>query len=136
MKQRGYSLPEVLVASVILIIVVTTTIAMFAKRQAYLRESNETILVWQAIWNEMEIWRRMDWATLESQPKEFQSNLSILTSLNPVSTKVDVALSADDAHVKSVTLTVLWQYDAEKKIYRRNAHLAILRADTGGSNLW
>src|SRR5947207_14898979 len=45
-KQRGYTLPEVLVALVILAIIITTTIAMFARRAQYLRESSETILVW------------------------------------------------------------------------------------------
>jgi hypothetical protein len=31
---------------------------------------------------------------------------------------------------------VLFEYDKEKKIYKRNAHLSLLRSDTGGSNLW
>jgi hypothetical protein len=38
--------------------------------------------------------------------------------------------------VKNVTLTVSWEYDSDKKIYHRNAHVSILRADTGGTNLW
>lgn len=134
--QRGYSLPEVLVAMAILAIVITTTIAMFARRQQYLRDSSETILVWQAIWNEAEIWRRIGWGNLETQPGTFQSDTSILAPLNPFATRVEVAPSTDDPNVKNVTLTVLWQYDKEQKIYRRNAHLSILRSDTGGSNLW
>jgi prepilin-type N-terminal cleavage/methylation domain-containing protein len=133
--QRGYSLPEVLVALVILAIVITTTIAMFARRQQYLRDSSETILAWQAIWNESEIWRRTEWTKIESQPA-FASDTSILTPLNPFATKVEVAPSADDPNVKSVTLTVLWQFDDQHKTYKRNAHLSILRSDTGGSNLW
>ena len=134
--ERGYSLPEVLVALVILGLVITTTIAMFARRSQYLRESSETILVWQAMWNEMEIWRRLNWATLESQPPQFRSDLTILSPLGPVDTKVDVKVSADDPHVKNVTLTLFWDYDKDKKIYRRDAHVSLLRADTGGTNLW
>ena len=134
--KRGYSLPELLVALVILGIVITTTIAMFARRSQYLRESSETILVWQTLWNEMEIWRRLNWAGLESQPPKFQSDLSLLAPLGPVVTNVDVKIAADDPHIKNVTLTVQWQYDAMAKIYKRNAHVSVLRADTGGSNLW
>jgi len=136
MKQRGYSLPEILVALVLLGLVITTSLVMFAKRAQYMRESSETILVWQAMWNEMEIWRRMDWNTLESQPPKFQSDLSLLAPLGTVDTKVDVAVSKDDPHIKNVTLTVEWDYDAPKKVYKRNAHLSLLRADTGGTNLW
>jgi prepilin-type N-terminal cleavage/methylation domain-containing protein len=134
--QRGYSLPEVLVALVILAIIITTTIGMFARRQQYLRESSETILVWQVIWNESEIWRRISFGSLEAQPNKFQSDTSILTPLNPYTTKVEVAPSADDPNVRNVTLTVLWDYDNQNKTYRRNAHLSVLRSDTGGSNLW
>lgn len=135
-SSRGFSLPEVLVALAILLIVIATTIAMFARRQQYLNESSETILVWQAIWNESEIWRRLDWGKLEDQPKKFQSNTAILAPITPFDTKVEVVVSEDDPHVKDVRLTVLWQYDKDKKIYQRNAHISVLRSDTGGSNLW
>src|SRR5437588_3246191 len=134
--KRGYTLPELLVALLILAIVLTTTIAMFARRSQYLRESSETVLVWQAMWNEMEIWRRLDWSGLEAEPPKFQSDLAILAPLGTVDTKVDVVLSKDDPHIKNVTLTVLWEYDKSNKIYKRNAHLSLLRADTGGTNLW
>ena len=136
MTRRGFSLPEVLIALVILAVVVTTTLAMFARRQQYLRDSSETILVWQAIWNEAEIWRHLDWNGLEGQQKTFQSDTAILQPLVPYVTRIDVAVSKDDPHVKDVSLNVDWDYDKEKKIYRRNAHLSLLRADTGGSNLW
>ena len=39
-------------------------------------------------------------------------------------------------HIKNVTFTVRFEYDAAKKIYKRDAHLSLLRADTGGTNLW
>ena len=133
--QRGYNLVEVLVALVILAVVITTTIAMFALRQQYLRESSETILAWQAIWNEAEIWRHVAWNQINSEPA-FRSDTTILSPLVPFVTKVDVAASTDDPNVKNVTLTVLWEYDDATKTYRRNAHLSVLRSDTGGSNLW
>jgi prepilin-type N-terminal cleavage/methylation domain-containing protein len=133
--QRGYNLVEVLVALVILAIVITTTIAMFARRQQYLRESSETILAWQAIWNEAEIWRHVAWTSIGSEPA-FRSDTTILAPLAPFATKVDVTPSADDPNVKSVNLTVLWDFDDATKVYRRNARLIVLRSDTGGSNLW
>ena len=134
--RRGFTLPELLVALLILAIVLTTTIAMFARRSQYLREAGETTLVWQAMWNEMEIWRRLDWNTLESQPPKFQSDLTLLAPLGTIDTSVGVAVSKDDPHIKNVTLTVQWAYDAPAKVYKRNAHLSLLRADTGGTNLW
>lgn len=136
MRRRGFTLPEVLVALVILGIIITTTIAMFAKRQAYLRESSETILVWQSIWNETEIWRRIDWGSLESQPPTFQSDTSILAPIGKFQTQIEVAKATDDPNVKNVTMTVMWDFDAQRAVYRRNAHVSILRSDTGGSNLW
>ena len=136
MRRRGFTLPEVLVALVILGIVITTTIAMFAKRKAYLQESSETMLVWQSIWNESEVWRRMGWNSLETQAGQFQSDTSMLAPLAPYATKAEVAVSKDDPNVKNVTLTVLWEYDADHKSYKRNAHLSILRSNTGGTNLW
>src|SRR5437879_1710095 len=107
MRKRGYTLPEVLVALVILGIIITTTIAMFARRAQYLRESSETILVWQAIWNESEIWRRIDFSQLDGQPKTFHSDTTILVPLEKYDTTVSIAPSEDDTHVKNVTLTVL-----------------------------
>jgi prepilin-type N-terminal cleavage/methylation domain-containing protein len=65
-RQRGVSMAELLAALLILGIVITTTIAMFAERQARLRDASETILAWQALSNEAEIWRRIDFASLDT----------------------------------------------------------------------
>ena len=135
-RPRGFSLIEIVVAMAIMAVVITTTIVMFGERQHYLRESNETILVSQALWNEAEIWRRIGWAHLDSQAPEFQSDTALLQSLKPFGTEIKVEPAKDDARVKSVTLTVRWDQDPKLKTYRREAHLSILRADTGGSGLW
>ncbi|MEO6259185.1 MAG: prepilin-type N-terminal cleavage/methylation domain-containing protein [Thermoanaerobaculia bacterium] len=135
-RPRGFSLIEVVVALAIMAVVITTTIVMFGERQHYLRESNETILVWQAMWNEAEIWRRIDWAQLDSQSPAFQSDISLLQPLKPFATEIKVEPAKDDPRVKSVTLTVHWDEDPKLKKYRREAHLSVLRADTGGSGLW
>lgn len=132
---RGFSLAEVVVALAIMAVVITTTIVMFAERQRYLRESNETILVSQVLWNEAEIWRRVAWSQLESQSTTFQSDVALLRPLSPFSTEIRVEPAKDDPRVKNVTMIVRWDQDATKT-FRRQAHLSVLRADTGGSGLW
>ena len=116
-------------------VVITTTIVMFAERKHYLRESNETILVSQALWNEAEIWRRISWSQLDSQSPSFQSDLALLQPLQPFTTEIRVEPAKDDPRVKNVTMTVRWDQDPQKK-FRRETHLSLLRADTGGSGLW
>ena len=119
---------EVLVGLLVLTIVITTTIAMFTERNKRLKQANETILAYQALANEAEIWRRIGFADLDSQPKTFQSPVTILEPLSPFDTiaKVDTAR----ADVKHVTLTISW--DGGKK----TAKLALVRVDTGGGGLW
>src|SRR5438105_14773386 len=85
-KSRGFSLIEVLVGLLILTIVITTTIAMFVERQRRLRQANEMILAYQALSNEAEIWRRISFAQLDSQPQAFQSDMAIIAPLAPFST--------------------------------------------------
>jgi prepilin-type N-terminal cleavage/methylation domain-containing protein len=127
-KPRGFSLVEVLVGLLILTIVITTTIVMFTDRQRHLRQANETILVYQALSNEAEIWRRIDFAQLDNQQPVFQSDTSILQPLAPFSAAVKI--DTPRADIKNVTFTVRWNKG------QRQARLAILRADTGGSGLW
>ncbi|HUJ13747.1 MAG TPA: prepilin-type N-terminal cleavage/methylation domain-containing protein [Thermoanaerobaculia bacterium] len=127
-KSRGFSLIEVMVAIVILGIVITTTISMFAERQKRLKQANETILAYQALANEAEIWRRIDFASLDGQPPVFQSDLTILAPLAPYTTAVRIDTTRPDT--KNITLTVRWSSA------QRTAKLGIVRVDTGGSSLW
>ena len=127
-KARGFSLVEVLVGLLILTIVITTTIVMFTDRRRHLRQANEAILVYQALSNEAEIWRRIDFAQLDSQQPSFQSDTSILQPLAPFTAAVKIDTPRTD--IKNVTFTVRWNNG------QRQARLAILRADTGGSGLW
>ncbi|HEX9406667.1 MAG TPA: type II secretion system protein [Thermoanaerobaculia bacterium] len=127
-KSRGFSLIEVLVGMLILGIVITTTISMFADRQKRLRQANETILAYQALSNESEIWRRINFGSLDTQPPGFQSDTAILGPLAPYSTSVRVDVVS--VNRKNVTMTVRWDNA------RRTAKLSIVRVDTGGNSLW
>jgi prepilin-type N-terminal cleavage/methylation domain-containing protein len=127
-KSRGFTLVEVLIALLVLTIVITTTIAMFVQRHQRLKQANETILAYQALSNEAEIWRRIAFAQLDAQPPTFRSDTTILAPLNPFSTSVHIDTPRSD--VKNLTFTIRWA-NAQK-----TAHLSIVRADTGGSSLW
>ena|SRR5258706_6368292 len=128
-RSRGFSMAEVLVALVILAIVITTTIAMFAERTRRMRQASETILAWQTLSNEAELWRRMSFAQIDDVSRQtFQSSdLSLLTPLTPYTTAVKV--DAPRADVRNITLTIRWAVGHEQ-------HLSIARANTGGTNLW
>jgi prepilin-type N-terminal cleavage/methylation domain-containing protein len=127
-RSRGFSMAEVLVALAILAIVITTTIAMFAERTRRMRQASETILAWQALSNEAELWRRVPFTQIDVVASQtFQSDLSLLKPLEPYTTAVKV--DAPRADVRNITLTIRWPVGHEQ-------HLSIARADTGGSNLW
>lgn len=119
---------EVLVALLVLTIVITTTIYMFTQRAQHLREANETILAYQALANEAEVWRRIGFADLDSSGNTFKSDTMLLAPLAPFATAVKVDKPKPD--VKQVTLTIRWQNG------KKQARLAIVRVDTGGTNLW
>jgi prepilin-type N-terminal cleavage/methylation domain-containing protein len=127
-KSRGFTLIEVLVALLVLTIVITTTIAMFVERHKRLRQANETILAYQALSNEAEIWRRIAFGQLDAQAITFQSDTAILAPLAPYATSIHV--DTPRADVKSVTFTIRWANT------QREAKLSIVRADTGGNGLW
>jgi len=128
MRRRGFSLIEVLVALLILAIVITTTISMFAERQRRLRMAHETILAYQALSNEAELWRRVDFKSIDSQALAFRSDLTLIQPMAPYSASVKI--DTPRADVRNITLTIRW--DTAK----RSATLALARADTGGTNLW
>ncbi len=122
-KSPGFSLIELLVGLMILGIVITTTIMMFTERQKRLRQANETILAYQALANEAEIWRRIDFTALDRQGPTFQSDTAILGALTPFSTVVRIDNISSGR--KDVTLTVRWANA------QRVARLGIVRTDMG-----
>ena len=127
-RRRGFSLIEVLVGLLVLTIVITTTIGIFTERQRRLREANETILAYQSLANEAEVWRRIGFTQLDTAGNTFKSDTSILGPLSPFTTTVRVDTARPD--VKNVTLTIRWQTG------KRQARLALVRVDTGGTGLW
>lgn len=128
MRQRGFSLAEVLFALLVLTIVITTTLAMFVERQRRLRNANETILAYQVLANETEVRRRIDWIDLEASPATFITGTELLGPMAPYTTAVKVERTSP--FLKKVTMSIEWRGG------ERRAALSIVRADTGGSNLW
>jgi type II secretory pathway pseudopilin PulG len=131
-RQRGISMAELLVALLILVIVITTTIAMFAERQTRLREASETILAWQVLANEAEIWRRIDFAQLDAAGNTFRSDTTLIRRFPEVA--YDVSIEKPRSDVRKITFNIHWKQDQGPG--QRSAALSILRADTGGSGLW
>ena len=126
--QRGFSLVEILVAMAILTLVITISLAAFVERNRRLQQASEIILAYQALANEAEYRRRIDYVALDEASPEFLSTVDILKPLEPFNTIV--AVKQVQPGVKSVLMTVRW------KEGQRQAKLELLRVDTGGSNLW
>jgi prepilin-type N-terminal cleavage/methylation domain-containing protein len=127
-RQRGFTLVEVLAAVLILGIVITTTLAIFTERARRLQQANDTILAYQALANEAEIRRRVDFNTLDQSSHVFLSSTTILEPLEPYTTQVTVEDASVD--VKNVTMQVIWRGG------KRVASLRLARVNTGGQNLW
>jgi prepilin-type N-terminal cleavage/methylation domain-containing protein len=127
-RERGYTLVELLFALLIITIVVLTSLAAFAERQRRIRTANETILVYQTLANETEVRRRIDFAALDAAPNTFISDTALLTQLGPHTTLVEI--ENPRLGVKNVTMSVSWRNG------ERDAKLSIVRVDTGGTNLW
>jgi len=128
MRQRGFTLVEVLIALLVLAIVITTSLAVFVDRTRRLQEATETILAYQALSNEAEVRRRIAYQSLDTAPSFFVTDKTVLEPLQPYTTYVTVADVQTD--VKNVTMLVRWRGG------KRIARLAILRVNTGGTNLW
>lgn len=131
--QRGFSLVEILIAFMILMLVITMSLAAFIERNKRLQQASEIILAYQALANEAEYRRRIVYTDLdESNPKwepEFSpENTEILKALEPFGTIVSV--KQVQPGVKHVLMTIRWR-DGQ-----RQAKLELVRVDTGGSNLW
>ena len=124
----GFTLVEVLVALLILTLIITMSLAAFVERNNRLRQASEIILAYQALSNEAEYRRRIDFNELETSSVEFVSDTAVLAPLTPYGTAVRVEQT--QRGVKNVTLTVRWHNGA------REAKLALVRVDTGGTNLW
>lgn len=128
MRQRGFTLVEVFVALTILGLVITTSLAVFVERTKRQKEATETILAYQALANEAEVRRRMDFTDLDSASPVFVTDTSLLLPLQPV--KTHVTIDQPSADVKNLTMSVIWQQG------KRVATLHLSRVNTGGSNLW
>jgi len=127
-RQRGFTLIEVLVALLILGIVITTSLAVFVQRTKRQRDATETILAFQALANEAEVRRRMDFDQLDESKPTFITDALILLPLQPAKTHVMIDQPSPD--VKNITMQVIWRGG------KRVATLHLARVNTGGSNLW
>ncbi len=128
-NERGISLIEILVALLILAIVITTTIAMFAERQKRMRQANETMLAYQVLSNEVEYWRRVPLDFVDNPDNQiFQTETTLLAPMAPFVTTVKVDKTNDD--VRQVTFTIRWEAG------KREAKLSIARVNTGANPLW
>lgn len=127
-REKGFSLVEVLAALLILTLVITMSLAAFVERSKRQRQASEIILAYQALANEAEYRRRIDFNALDAAPSEFLSNTDLLAPLAPFGTAV--AVQSTTPGVKNVTLTIRWNQG------KRDAKLTLVRVDTGGSSLW
>jgi prepilin-type N-terminal cleavage/methylation domain-containing protein len=126
--ERGFSLVEILVALLILTVVITTSMAAFLERNRRMKQANEIVLAYQALANETEYWRRKSFASLDTAPKQFESDPAILEPLKPYEQIVTV--TDTQPGVRNVLLTIRWNEG------KREAKLELVRVDTGGGQLW
>jgi prepilin-type N-terminal cleavage/methylation domain-containing protein len=126
--ERGFSLIELLVALLILTLVITMSITAFAERKRRMQQASEIILAYQALANEAEYRRRIDFDELDDAQVKFLSDVTLLEPLTPFATAVRVDETQDG--IKNVTLTIRWRHGQQE------ARLGLVRVRTGGTNLW
>jgi prepilin-type N-terminal cleavage/methylation domain-containing protein len=127
-SQRGFTLVELLFALLILTIVITTSLAVFSERKRRMEMASETILAWQALSNEAEVRRRLDFNAVNAGGNRFLSDTDIINPLEPYDTEIKV--TSDKPGVRKVLMSIRW------KRGKRVASLELLRVDTGGTNFW
>jgi prepilin-type N-terminal cleavage/methylation domain-containing protein len=127
-SQRGFSLIELLFALLVLTIVITTSLAVFAERTRRMQMASETILAYQALSNEAEVRRLLSYGAVGTGGNDFLSDTVIIRPLEPFTTEVKVEL--DEPGVKKVLLKIRWREG------KREASLGLIRVDTGGTNFW
>lgn len=125
--QRGFSLLEILAALVILTLVITVSFTAFYERTRRLQQAAEIVLAYQALSNEAEYRRRIDFHELKNEQK-FRSSTELLAPLAPYATIVTVQQTKPG--IRNVTMKIRWREGA------REAQLTLLRTDTGATNLW
>jgi prepilin-type N-terminal cleavage/methylation domain-containing protein len=129
-KQRGFSLPEVLAALLIVTFVITVSFTAFLERNRRLEQASEIMLAYQALANEAEFRRRIDFKQLLNDV-QFRSGpvIPLLAPLAPYFATVSV-VEVKPGMIKNVTMTVRWRNG------ERVARLTLVRVDTGGTPLW
>ena len=127
--QRGFSLPEVMAALLILTLIITVSFAAFLERNRRLQQAREIMLAWQALANEAEYQRRVPYDEL-AESDEFESPTDLLAPLKPFTTTITVEEDEEDPSLSYVTMTI------EGHMHQRKEELTLVRADTGGSPLW
>ena len=124
----GFTLVEVMTAILILGLVITTSLAVFLQRTRRIQQAGELILAYQALQNESEVRRRINFNELDGAQPTFLSDTSLLAPLGDPQTHVSV--SAQSPTVKDVTMWIVWRGGKQR------ASLSLIRVDTGGTNLW
>ena len=129
-SERGFSLAELLMALLILTVVITMSLAAFIERNRRQQQAREIMLVYQALANESEYWRRIPFGELREDDRSFRSSTlpTLLDSVGQYEAIVTVTPATPTR--KDVLLTIRWQNR------KREARLGIVRVDTGGSSLW
>jgi len=128
-RQRGFTLIEVLFGLAILALVITTSLAIFYERERRLRAAEETIVAYQILANEAEVQRQIPYAQLPAEETmPFVSDPMMIARLRNATAEAVV----EQTHFayKTVRLTIRWNDGA------RTATLSVIRSNTGGSNLW